>query len=109
MIRIRRIAVVATATTMAITGGAVVLAIALLMVLTLLAGGSGPVVVPFGGGGLMILLAPLFYAAFVWIFTALICLAYNAAAALTGGIGFTAERESPHPIDEPTPTPSTTR
>jgi hypothetical protein len=39
---------------------------------------------------LFILLLPLVYAAFGWIFTALACLVYNLAAWVTGGIEFEA-------------------
>lgn len=98
MIRIRRIAVLATATTVAISGGAVVFAVALLMVLSLAVGANG-LMVPFGGGGMMLVIAPLFYAAFLWVLTALLCLAYNAAASLTGGIGFTLDRD-PAPVSD---------
>jgi hypothetical protein len=46
---------------------------------------------------LFILLLPLVYAAFGWIFTALACLVYNLAASVTGGIEFEAVPVAPAP------------
>jgi hypothetical protein len=42
------------------------------------------------GAGIFLLLLPLLYAAFGWIFTAIACLIYNLAAWITGGIEFEA-------------------
>ncbi len=94
MIRISKISVVATATTVAITGAVVVLTMMILAFLSTLLGGAGMMGMAFGGG-LDIIIAPILYAAFVWLATALICVAYNAAASFTGGIGFRVERDDP--------------
>jgi len=92
MIRIRKVAVIATATTVAITGAVVILTMMILAFLSTMFGGVGMMGMPLGAG-LALILAPILYAAFVWLATALICVAYNAAASLTGGIGFRVERD----------------
>ena len=70
---------------------------------------------------LFILLLPLVYAAFGWIFTAVACLVYNLAASVTGGIEFeavpvaaappaltTAPPMAPPPASPPSMTPPST-
>ena len=53
--------------------------------------------VSFGISPIVILLLPLFYAAFGWVFTAVACLIYNLAAWVTGGIEFEAVPVTPAP------------
>lgn len=92
MIHIRRIAVLATATTVAVVGGAIALLLMMLVVLSAIFGRGAAMFMPLGGG-LALLIAPLLYGAFLWLITAVVCAVYNVVATYTGGIGFRVERE----------------
>lgn len=92
MIHVRSIAVVATATTVAIIGGAFVLAMMILVFLSGFFGGGVGMVMPLGGA-VALIVAPLLYGVITWLAIALICVVYNWAATFTGGIGFRVERD----------------
>ncbi|CAN5226876.1 hypothetical protein BH23CHL9_BH23CHL9_02460 [soil metagenome] len=94
MIHVRSIAVVATATTVAITGGVFVLAMMILVFLSGFFGGGGGMIMPLGGA-VALIIAPLLYGVIAWLATALFCVVYNWAATFTGGIGFRVERDDP--------------
>ena len=94
MLHVRSIAVVATATTLAIIGGVFVLVMMILVLLSGIFGGGVGMIMPLGGA-LALIVAPLLYGVITWLATALICVAYNWAATFTGGIGFRVERDDP--------------
>ena len=91
MFRIRRFGVIRTANLAAMLYLLVTLVFILPFVIILAA--VGPVTITdqlgrtaeFRLSPLVLLLVPLLYAAFGWIITALVCLLYNLAAAITGG------------------------
>ena len=109
MYRIRRFGVIRTANLAAVLYLLVTLIFVIPFVLILATAGPMEVTDQFGRTArfdlspFVLLLAPLLYAVLGWIFTALFCLLYNLAAALTGGaeIQLTANR----PPAEPTWTP----
>ena len=102
MVRIRRFGVIRTANLAAIAFALLTLVFIIPFVLILFAG--GPIsftdrttgqAVDFGGSPLLLLFVPLGYAIFGWIITALWCLVYNLAAALTGGVEMQLEGDVP--------------
>ncbi len=92
MFRIRRFGVVRTANLAAILYLLVTLIIILPFVVILAAAGPMEFTDQFGRTAsvnfspVLLLLLPLLYAVIGWIVTALFCLLYNLAAAITGGV-----------------------
>ncbi len=91
MVRIRRFGIVRTANVAAIAYLLLTLIILLPFVIILAAAGPMEFTDSFGRTAsvemspLLLLLLPLLYAVIGWIVTALFCLVYNLAAAITGG------------------------
>jgi hypothetical protein len=94
MVRIRRFGVIRTATVAAVMYLVVSAIFLIPIALVLLA--VPPSTDQFGRTvsgaqtAIVFVILPLFYAAFGWIFTAIMCLVYNLAARWTGGIEFEA-------------------
>lgn len=92
MVRIRRFGVIRTANLAAIAFALFTLIVIIPFVIILFA--AGPISftdrtgqsVDFSGSPLLLLFVPLAYAIIGWVVTALWCLVYNLAAALTGGV-----------------------
>jgi len=102
MVRIRRFGVIRTANLAAIAFALLTLIFIIPFVIILFA--AGPISftdrttgqsVDFGGSPLLLLFVPLAYAIIGWIVTALWCLVYNLAAALTGGVEMQLEGDTP--------------
>ncbi|HEX7226091.1 MAG TPA: hypothetical protein VF367_10980 [Candidatus Limnocylindria bacterium] len=102
MVRIRRFGVIRTANLAAIAFALFTLVIIVPFVVILFA--AGPISftdrttgqsVDFAGSPLLLLFVPLVYAIVGWIVTALWCLVYNLAAALTGGVEMQLEGDTP--------------
>jgi hypothetical protein len=102
MVRIRRFGVIRTANLAAIAFALLTLIFIIPFAVILFA--AGPISftdratgqsVDFGGSPLLLLLVPLAYAILGWIVTALWCLVYNLAAALTGGVEMQLDGDAP--------------
>jgi hypothetical protein len=112
MVRLTRFGVVRTASVAAIIY-LILSAIIAIPVALIVASSPVTVVDQFGNpvtmrlSPLFILLLPLVYAAFGWIFTAVACLVYNLAAWVTGGIEFVAVPVAAASPPVTTPPPAT--
>lgn len=100
MFRIRRFAVLRTATTLAVIYAIIALIFAIPFAVIL---SVGQVTITDATGRttsmtvspLLVLILPLLYAILGWIFTAIACLVYNLAARFTGGIGVEVRSSAP--------------
>lgn len=103
MFRIRRFGVIRTANLAAILYALLTLIILIPIALIALAAGPMEFTDSFGRRAafevspLWLLLIPLVYAVIGWIFTALFCLIYNLAAAITGGVEIQLQGEATPP------------
>lgn len=108
MVRIRRFAVLRTATTLAVIYAIIALVFAIPFALILSVGQvtvtdvSGQTTT-MSASPLLALIIPLLYAVAGWIFTALACLVYNLAARFTGGIGVEVRSDAPAVVALPPP------
>jgi drug/metabolite transporter (DMT)-like permease len=86
-VRVRRFGVIQTANTVAMLYLIIIGIIAVPVALIgLLVGVAGQ---PAGYSALLIILAPILYAIFGWLFAALACLIYNLSAGWIGGVEVT--------------------
>ncbi len=116
MVRIRRFSVIRTSNVAALLYLVVTAIFAIPVGLILLAAGTtyvssqtGRVVDIARVSGVFVLFAPLLYATFGWVFTAIACLLYNLVARFTGGIEFeavTVQAARPPMPPPPAPTPT---
>lgn len=109
MVRIRRLGVVKTATVAAVVY--LLLTAIIVLPLVLIRASAGPVTftdpsgrtvsmqVPIG----ILLLAPFLYAGIGWVLTAIACLIYNLAAAITGGAELELVQERPAAVSHELP------
>jgi hypothetical protein len=113
MVRIRRLGVVKTATVAAVVY--LLLTSIIVLPLVLIGASAGPITftdqsgrtvsmeVPIG----ILLLAPILYAGIGWVLTAIACLIYNLAAAITGGAELEIVQDRPAAVaHEPPPAPA---